>query len=103
MRMKLSNYWVEALAAVAILVFNEFAILILYLYLVVRLTLIYEFLRKLIRTYQVANETKILAIIKKLNISNHEISEVMEKELSKLTPQQKAQLEKDVADIFRFS
>ncbi|MBU0661006.1 hypothetical protein KKG22_02380 [Patescibacteria group bacterium] len=53
-------------------------------------------LRKLIRVYQVGNEIKLLAIIKKMNISEEEIDNIFEDNLS---DEQKKDLEKDFDDL----
>lgn len=93
--MKLTDFWVEGLFGLAILFFQQYAIFLLFIYIVIRLTVIYEALRKLIRVYQVSNEVKLLAIMNKLKITEEEIQKEMNKNLDKLTPKQKEMLEKD--------
>ncbi|MBI3485307.1 hypothetical protein HY025_00010 [Candidatus Daviesbacteria bacterium] len=101
--MKWYHFWVEFVFGLGILFWDKIAVLLLFIYLVIRLTLIYEYLRKLIRIYQISNEAKIMAIVKKLKITKEEITKnYEEEELAKLTPKQKQQLEKDVNDIMRF-
>lgn len=99
--MKWYYFWVELLFGTGILLWKEASILLLFVYLVIRLTIVYEYLRKLIRVYQIGNELKILAIIKKLKISKEEILKISEEELNKLTVEQRKQVEKDFSDINR--
>lgn len=99
--MKWYHFWVEFLFGLGILFWDKIAVLLLFIYLTIRLTLIYEYLRKLIRIYQIGNETKILAIAKKLKISREEISKLADEELNKLTVEQKVQIEKDFKDVSR--
>lgn len=99
--MKWYHFWVEFLFGLGILFWEEVAVLLLFIYLVIRLTLIYEYLRKLIRVYQIGNETKILAITRKLKISREEISKLADEELDKLTVEQKTQIEKEFRDVSR--
>lgn len=101
--MKLTDFWVEALFGLSILFFREYAILLLFIYIVIRLTVIYEALRKLIRVYQVGNEVKLLSIIKKLKISDEEIQEEIDRNFDKLTPKQREMLEKDFQSILNSS
>jgi len=101
MKLKWYHFWVEFLFGFAIYLWEDIAILLLFIYLVLRLTLIYEYLRKLIRVYQFSNEVKIMAIAKKLDISEDEISKLGDKELAKLTVDQKNSLERDFKDIMR--
>lgn len=61
--MNLIDFWVEGLFGLEILFFKEYAILLFFIYIVIKLTTIYEALRKLVRAYQVFNEVNLLAII----------------------------------------
>ena len=97
--MKWYHFWAEILFGLAILTFDKYAVFLLFVYLVIRLTYIYELLRKMIRVYQVANEIKFIAIMYKLKVSEREISEVMDKTFDELTEEQKEQLDKDFKDI----
>ena len=97
--MKLTDFWAEALFGLAILFFREYAIFLLFIYIVIRLTIIYEAFRKLIRVYQVANDVKLLAIMKKLKITEEEIQKETNENLEKLTPKQREMLEKDFQSI----
>lgn len=101
--MKLTDFWVEALFGLAIFFFPDYAVFLLFIYIVIRLTIIYEALRKLIRAYQVFNEVKFLAIISKLKISKEELQEEANKYPEKLTPKQKEMLEKDLQSIITSS
>lgn len=101
--MKLTDFWVEVLFGLAILFFQQYAIFLVFIYIVIRLTVIYEALRKLIRVYQVGNEVKLLTIMKKLKITDEEIQEEAKINLDKLTPKQRETLEKDFQSILTSS
>lgn len=58
-----------------------------------------EYLRKMMRVFQTANEVKIMAIIKKLNISKEEIDEIIEVNKKKVSKEGWESLEEDIADI----
>jgi hypothetical protein len=58
-----------------------------------------NYLRKLIRVFQVMNEIKLLSIIKKLKITNEEGQEISDEVESQLTDEQRASLHKDMDDL----
>ena len=60
-----------------------------------------DYLRKLIRVFQVANEVKIIAIQRHLKISNEEIEKITKEALDNLSEEQRKFLEKDIQDLYR--
>ncbi|MFH0857687.1 MAG: hypothetical protein V1848_02990 [Candidatus Magasanikbacteria bacterium] len=58
-----------------------------------------NYLRKLIRVYQVANEVKIMGIIKKLGVSEEELQEIGDEVENNLTVDQRKSLYKDMDDL----
>jgi len=100
--MKWYHFWAEILFGLAILTFNEYAVFLLFIYLAIRLTVVFELLRKLIRVYQVANEVKIIAIMHKLKISEKDILDIIDSSLGELTEKQREQLNKDFKDVVGF-
>ncbi len=58
-----------------------------------------DYLRKIIRVFQVFNETKIMTIMKKLNISEEEIKKTLEKTKESLSAEKWESLERDFKDI----
>lgn len=101
--MKITDFWAEVVFGLLILFFAEYALFLLFIYIVIRLTLIYEALRKLIRTYQVANEIKLMAIMKKLKVSDEEVEKITKDMLENLTPKQRELLENDVESLVKSS
>lgn len=60
-----------------------------------------DYLRKLIRVFQVANEVNIIAIQRHLKISNQEIEKINKETLDNLSEEQRKFLEKDIHDLYR--
>ncbi len=77
------KFWVEILIGVLIL-FNaddiRWFLLYLLVLLLITLTLYVEYIRKLIRSFQVFNELKLIAIMRKLKVSADEMDIVFEDE-----------------------
>ena len=98
----LLGYWLEILGGAAILFFVEDIRWFLF-YLLVLLILISElqkdYLRKLIRVFQVTNEGKLMGIIKKLNISAGELQEIGDEVENNLTDAQKKSLYQDMDEL----
>ncbi len=98
----LLGYWFEILAGGAILLFVEdirwflFYLLIILLLTSERRT---DYLRKLIRVFQVTNEGKLMGIIKKLNITTEELQEIGDEEENRLTEEQRKSLYQDMDDL----
>ena len=58
-----------------------------------------DYLRKLIRVFRVTNEGKLLAILKKLNITSDELQEIWDEVENNLTEDQRKSLFKDMDDL----
>lgn len=98
----LLGYWFEILAGGAILVFiDDIKWFLFYLLIILLLTAEArtDYLRKLIRVFQVMNEGKLLGIIKKLDISAEELEEIGDNVENNLTEEQRKSLYKDMEDL----
>ena len=91
-------YWLDLLVGVLLLVYVDDIRWFLF-YLLVNVIYMADFLRKLIRVYQVANETKYLAIIRKLKITSDEMSIVASSVEHEMGTEKLAALEKEMADL----
>ena len=60
-----------------------------------------DYLRKLIRVFQVANEVKITAIQRHLKISEKDIRIITQETMDNLSAEQRELLEKDIADLYK--
>ncbi|MHB8913804.1 MAG: hypothetical protein ACYC4I_02230 [Minisyncoccota bacterium] len=58
-----------------------------------------NYLRKLIRVFQVANEAKIMAIANKVGVTREEIEKIAADEEEKIGAEKWKELEKDFADL----
>jgi hypothetical protein len=58
-----------------------------------------HYLRKLIRTFQVVNENRILAIMERLRISDADVKDVARRGMSSLTEEQLRNLDQDFRDL----
>jgi len=98
----LLGYWFEILAGGVILLFIEDTRWFLF-YLLIILLLTSEirtdYLRKLIKVFQVTNEGKLMGIIKKLNITNEELQEIGDEVENNLTEEQRESLYQDMDDL----
>ncbi len=57
-------------------------------------------LEKMVRVFSYFSETKILALIHHLKISEEEIDNIRSKYLKRLTPEQERSLMKDICDLY---
>lgn len=102
---ELKRYWWWYILEVvgAIIINSIFGIvgLIIYCFIVILLNLAYyiDFLRGLIRVFQVGNEAKIVTIMRKLKITDKEMGDIAEEIKGKSTEKQWASLEKDIKDL----
>lgn len=98
----LFSYWFEILAGGAILIFTEDIRWYLF-YLLIILLLISEihtdYLRKLIKVFQVTNEGKLMGIIKKLNVTEEELQKIGDEMENNLTEKQRKSLYQDMDDL----
>lgn len=98
----LLGYWFEILAGGAILIFADdirwylFYLLIILLLTSERLT---DYLRKLIRVFQVTNEGKLMGIMKKLKVTKEELQEIGDEMENNLTGEQRKSLYQDMDDL----
>jgi hypothetical protein len=94
------SYWLEILLGGIFLACGLYPFLFYFfiIFLVTSSKLI-DYLRKLIRAYQIFNEVKILAIIRKLKISDDEISIVLDGEKLKIGDKKWAEIEKEINEI----
>lgn len=97
----LLGYIFELIIAIAIYYFLGLVALLIYIYimLVIKIDVNTDYLRKLIRVFQLGNEVKITAIIRKLKITNQEITNVTQETKGNLSEEQWISLEKDAKDI----
>ncbi len=58
-----------------------------------------NYLRKMIRSYQVFNDIRLMALMKKLKISTGEVKKIMDEQKEKISSAQWQQIEKDWKDI----
>ncbi len=98
----LKSFWIEILiGAILLFAVDDIRWFLFYFLVIVLATIHYkaEYLRKLIRVFQVVNEGKLLGIIKKLNISEEELQDIGDSVEANLTEKQLKSLYKDMEDI----
>ncbi len=98
----LLGYWFEILGGGAILLFvQDIRWFMFYLLIILLITseARMDYLRKLIRVFQVTNEGKLMSIIKKLNITQEELQELGNEFENNLTEEQRESLYKDMDDL----
>ncbi len=98
----LISYWFEILAGIFILVFTEDIRYFLFYFLIIfllTLELRVDYLRKIIRVFQAANEIKLKGIIKKLNITEGELLKIGDDIENNLTEEEKKSLIEDLKDL----
>ena len=94
----LVGYWLDILAGGAILIFADDIRWFLF-YLLIEFLLASDYLRKLIRVYQVTNECKLMGIIKKLKVTKEELQEIGDETENSLTEEQRKSLFQDMDDL----
>lgn len=98
----LLSFWLEILIG-ALILFNSDTIkpFLLYFFVVFLLTTFryMDYQRKIIRFYQISNEIKIMAIIRKLKITDDEISIVQEDEKIRIGKEKWAEIEKEFEEL----
>lgn len=98
----LLSAWVEIVVGVLILINADdirwfyFYLMLITVWAVFRMG---DYLRKMIRMYQISNEIKILTIIRKLKITEDEISIVTDNEREKMGEKKWTELEKELAEL----
>jgi len=93
-------YIVEAIVAIIIFSISLEAFLIYaFVMLLIKLDMVTDYLRKLIRVTQVANEVKLSAIVKKLKITDEELDKNMVEVKSNTGEAAWESLEQDLKDI----
>jgi hypothetical protein len=100
------NYWLEILIAIFLIFGSEDIKLFLIFFFVFSIILItksMDYIRKLIRIFQIANEIKLITIIRKLKITNDEISIVTEDEKKKIGDEKWSEIEKEFQDLTKFN
>lgn len=97
----LIKYWAEIVLGIIIINIDDLRWFIFYFFIIFILIIEKhtDFLRKLVRVFQVFNEVKLLSIVRKLKISDDEISIVMENEKKEIGIEAWAEIEKDFRDI----
>jgi hypothetical protein len=96
------GYWLEVLIAIILLYSTEdirLFLLFFFIFSIILFTKHIDYLRKLIRVFQVANEIKLITIIRKLKITEDEISIVTEDEKKKMGSKKWEEIEKDFLDL----
>jgi len=98
------NYSLEILIALYFLLTGQISFLIIFLFLcamLYKITKGFDYIRKLVRVYQVANETKLTYIMKKLKITQEEKYEA-NKEIEAAIPEYaRKSFEKDMDDLLK--
>lgn len=96
------SFWVEIIAG-AFLLFglSDERWFLLYFMVIVLFTIArhIDYTRKLVRMFQIFNEIKFLSMIRKLKITDDEISIVAESEKNKMGELKWAELEKEFAEL----
>ena len=96
----LKGYWLEIIIGV-ILIFIDIKIFLFFFFIVYlisseRRT---DYLRKLIRTFHITNEVKIVAIMKKFEIDPSDAEEILNEMENSMTEEAINELEKDMASV----
>lgn len=100
---RIITYTIEFIVAVVIILIDlKWFLVYAFMALNIGLDLKVDFLRKVLRVFQVGNETKLMAIQQKLKISDEELKRISNKYMDKLTKEQSDSLEKDYQDIFKY-
>lgn len=100
----LLKFWLEILLAIIILYWaDNLQFFLLYGFVVILFTIwrLTNYLRKMVRIYQVFNEVKVLSIIRKLKITDDEISIVMEGEKNKMGKDKWDEIEKEFKELLQ--
>lgn len=95
---KVLSYWLEILAAVLLIYLEAWAMLIVLGYVVlanINLHRTLDYHRAAGRTWQLVNEVRLLAMVRKLGISDEELKRVEDEARAKVGPEAWASLEKD--------
>ncbi|MBT3817075.1 MAG: hypothetical protein HOE80_03400 [Candidatus Magasanikbacteria bacterium] len=93
------GYFIEIILAIIILyVIKDINLFLLYAFIIYLISSEkrIDYIRKLIRVYQVGNEVKLLSIIKKLKITDEEIENIFE---NTVTEEEKNNLDKEFNDL----
>ncbi len=99
---KIVTYLFELiLATILILIDLRLFLVYAFMALLIGLDMKVDYLRKLVRVFEVWNETKLIAIQRKMQITNEDITKIAEENMEKLTEEQRKSLEKDLQDILR--
>jgi hypothetical protein len=102
----IKNYWSDYLIIIILgVVFYSFSLEAFLIYalvvILIRIDVSTNYLRKMIRVFNVTTESKILAIAHKFKIGDEEIIKVLDDIESRQTKEQKESLVKDSQDISR--
>lgn len=100
----LLKVWLEILLAIIILYWaDNLQLFLLYSFVVILFTIwrLTNYLRKMVRVYQIFNEIKILSIIRKLKITDDEISIVMEGEKNKIGKDKWNEIENEFKELLQ--
>ena len=94
------TYLIELVIAI-ILIAIRLEVFLVYAFfsIVFKIDMATDYLRKLIRVFQVTNEGKLRGIIRKLNISDEELQELGDEVENSLTDEQRKSLYKDMDDL----
>lgn len=98
----LIGYWLEILVGSIILfAVNDTRWFLLYFLIIFLISseLRTDYIRKLVRVYQVFNEGKFIGIIRKLGITDEELQELGDEIENNLTDEQRKSLYKDMDDL----
>lgn len=98
----LLSYWLEILLGAFILLAADdirWFLFYLFLVLILMVSRTSDHLRKLMRVFQIGNEIKMLAVIRKLKITDDEISIVADDAQAKMGEAKWKEIEKELSDL----
>lgn len=93
-------YGIEIIIALIIFEFGlKYFLLYAFIMIIIKIDMSVNYLRRLIRVFQMGNECKIISIVKKLEITDENILNVYNETISNLSEKQKKDLDKDFYEI----
>lgn len=93
-------YGIEIIIALIIFEFGlKYFLIYAFIMIIIKIDISVNYLRRLIRVFQIGNECKILSIVKKLEITDENITDTYNQNTSNLSDKQKKELEKDFFEV----
>jgi hypothetical protein len=103
--MKTALIWAIEIAIAAFAMWIDMRLFWLYFFVIV-IWLVnrrIDYLRKIVRTFQIANEMKLLAIASKVGVEPADIERQYEVMWEELSPKQRSAVEKDLGEVFKYA